>query len=395
MSSSESSTASLPEPTREGGLPSASVRQSGFAPRASRAEERALTSRCERPRSFLGLAQLPTPVARAPWLDGPRASVWIKRDDLSCDLYGGGKVRKLEWLLASAQFDNDLPVISVGGVGSHHLLSLALHFARSGRRLHALTFPQRLTRHVRQNLAALVSLGTRLWHVPSRAELPLAYLACRSLSAGRRALWMDAGGSSAVGSLGFVSAGLELAEQVARCELPQPERIFVPGGSGGTPAGLILGLALGGLSTVVHVVSSVEPWLLNAWSLRYKMAQVHAELRRLGVSALSSARDLCKAGGVSFVLDHTQLGDGYGEPTEIAECSVGMAARRGIALETTYSGKCLAALQLHVARFTTSGPVLFWNTNAAQDLSSLIEPGWEAEAEAAGVRLTALTGEDP
>jgi len=395
MNRREASATSVQEFAPETGLPAASLRQSGFAPREKSAEDRALTRLCERPRQFLELAQLPTPVARAPWLDGPRAHVWIKRDELSCELYGGGKVRKLEWLLGSQQYDNDFPVISVGGIGSHHLLALALHFARSGRRLHALTFPQRLTTHVRQNLAALVSLGTRFWHVPSRVELPLAYLSCRSLSAGRNALWMDAGGSSAVGSLGFVSAGLELAEQVASGQLPQPTRIFVPGGTGGTPAGLILGLALARLSTVVHVVSSVEPWLLNTWTLRHKMMQIHAELRRLGVSARSSARELCKLANVRFVLDHAQLGAGYGEPTEVAQCSVGMAASRGIALETTYSGKCLAALQLHVARDTTQGPVLFWNTNAARDLTQLIKPGWEVEAEATGIRLTTPAAAGP
>ncbi|HWZ90930.1 MAG TPA: hypothetical protein VNW92_18845, partial [Polyangiaceae bacterium] len=192
---------SMQELASESGPPPASLRESGFAPRERKAADRGLTRLCERPRSFLELAQLPTPVVRAQWLDGPKAPVWIKRDELSCDLYGGGKVRKLEWLLGSKQYDNDLPVISVGGIGSHHLLALALHFARSGRRLHALTFPQRLTAHVRRNLGVLVSLGTRLWHVSSRAELPVAYLACRSVSAGRNALWMDAGGSSAVGSL--------------------------------------------------------------------------------------------------------------------------------------------------------------------------------------------------
>jgi hypothetical protein len=57
-----------------------------------------------RPPARLALADLPTPVERAPWLDGAGVEVWIKRDDRTSGLYGGGKVRKLEWLLASDKY---------------------------------------------------------------------------------------------------------------------------------------------------------------------------------------------------------------------------------------------------------------------------------------------------
>ena len=57
----------------------------------------------------LVLASLPTPVEALPWIEG--GSVWIKRDDQSSSLYGGGKVRKLEWILG----DGDRrPVLSLG-----------------------------------------------------------------------------------------------------------------------------------------------------------------------------------------------------------------------------------------------------------------------------------------
>ncbi len=111
-----------------------------------------------RPPPCLCLADLPTPVEPAPWID-PSAEVWVKRDDHSSDLYGGGKVRKFEWLLASAPFAGDGPVLSVGGIGSNHLVSLALFLRRFGRPLHALTFEQVVTPHVRDNLATIASLG--------------------------------------------------------------------------------------------------------------------------------------------------------------------------------------------------------------------------------------------
>jgi D-cysteine desulfhydrase len=349
---------------------------------AKETSKRPLTRLLARPARCIELARLPTPVEPAPWLGN---QAWIKRDDGTSDLYGGGKVRKLEWLLGSAEYSHPGAVVSVGAVGSHHLVALGLFLAKSGRQLHALTFPQMMTPHVRENLAVLVSIGTRFWHVPSRAHLPLAYLKYRSALGAQRGTWMDAGGSSARGSLGFVSAGLELAEQVQKGEIPHPRRIFVTGGSGGTPAGLIIGLSLAGLPTVVHVTSAVERWLLNPWLLQRKMQQIVNELRALGVPLPGTAAELCASAGVRWEVDHSQLGGGYGQSTVHAERAVELAGRSGVALETTYTGKCIAALRKHTGQQSTRDePILFWNTQANTDLLRFAQAGWEERAHAAG-----------
>ena len=57
---------------------------------------------------------------------------------------------------------------------------------------------------------------------------------------------LDPGGATALGALGYVSAGLELAQQIARHELPVPRRVIVGVGSTCTSAGLLVGLALAG-----------------------------------------------------------------------------------------------------------------------------------------------------
>src|SRR6185436_10411900 len=95
-----------------------------------------LWPRLARPPARFAWARLPTAVERAAWLDVAGARVWIKRDDASSDRYGGGKVRKLQWVLANPPYDGDAPIVSVGGTGSHHLLALALHLQPLGRELH-------------------------------------------------------------------------------------------------------------------------------------------------------------------------------------------------------------------------------------------------------------------
>ncbi|HEX3346454.1 MAG TPA: pyridoxal-phosphate dependent enzyme, partial [Polyangiaceae bacterium] len=66
------------------------------------------------------LGHYPTPVQRVERLSAPGSELWIKRDDRTGDVYGGNKVRKLEWLLADARDRGAKRVVTVGAAGSHH-----------------------------------------------------------------------------------------------------------------------------------------------------------------------------------------------------------------------------------------------------------------------------------
>lgn len=342
----------------------------------------ALEARLARPPARVRWASLPTPVERASWLDSDAAQVWIKRDDATSSIYGGGKVRKLEWVLANPPYDDDRPVLSVGGIGSHHLLALALFLREQGRGLHALTFTQTKTEHVRTNLATLVSLGAELWNVQSRVALPWAWLGYRIWRRPEIAgQYMSAGASTALGCFGFVEAGLELAAQIEAGMLPQPKALFVTCGSAGTAAGLVLGLALAGVSTHLHLVSSVESWAFNRFLFRAKVNAAFAALRAAGLDDdASSASALLERAGVQWSIDHSAVGGGYGVPTPEGEAAVGRARDHGLALETTYTAKCLAVLGRVLGERTVTGPVLFWNTHGGNDLRKHIEPGWESRS---------------
>ena len=334
-----------------------------------------------RPPARLMLADLPTPVQRAPWLDTPAAEVWIKRDDQTSALYGGGKVRKLEWLLASPRYAGDGPIVSLGGVGSHHLLALALFLRTQGREAHALTFDQVFTPHVRATLAGLASTGARVWSVESRVGLPWAWHGYHLWARpGRKGVWMPAGGSSGVGGLGFVEAGLELGRQIDEGLIPRPTAIYMTGGSAASSAGLVLGLGLAGVSTHLKVVSAVEPVLLGPRSWSRMVSKIWTELIAAGLHrelAAEGWQGLLRRASVTWSIDHSQLGGGYAVPTAAGERSVALAGAHGHVLETTYTGKCVATLQADLAD-GRAGPVLLWNTHAGTDLATLAVPGWES-----------------
>jgi len=77
-----------------------------------------------------GIAVLPTPLEplAAPWLERePLGEVFVKRDDLTSGVYGGNKVRKLDFLLGDAVTQGATSVLTFGAYGSNHALATAVH----------------------------------------------------------------------------------------------------------------------------------------------------------------------------------------------------------------------------------------------------------------------------
>jgi D-cysteine desulfhydrase len=339
-----------------------------------------LAPRLARPPAQLALAALPTPIERAAWLDGAHSEVWIKRDDRTSEIYGGGKVRKLRWALANAPYAGDAPIVSMGGTGSHHLVALALFLDAMGRELHGLVFVQPWTPHVVANFAVLVSKRVKLWTSATRVGLPLSWIAYRSWRRpARMGVEMGPGASTPLGCFGFVEAGLELADQIERGEMPAPDDIYVAAGSAGTAAGLAIGLGLAGVRTRLHLVSSVERWAFNQFLLERKIAATWSALRHHGLlDAPRHVSDVIE--GIDLAIDHAEVGDGYGVPTPAGIHEVARAREHGLALETTYTGKCVAALRRDDADAHHARTVLFWNTHGANDLSRHIDPDWRSKS---------------
>ncbi|MBW2732540.1 MAG: pyridoxal-phosphate dependent enzyme [Deltaproteobacteria bacterium] len=328
----------------------------------------------------VALGEWPTPVQRAPRL-GRHLGVdlWIKRDDLSALRYGGNKVRKLELLLAAAETAKARRLLTLGGIGSNHIVATALHGRERGFACTAIVVRQPLTPDVRKNLAAIHALGVELCPCKGRERVPLALLSARHRLEG--SYLIEAGGSSPLGTVGYTVAAFELAEQVRRGELPPPDEIIVPLGSGGTVAGLVLGLGMAGLRTRVVAVRVVDRLLCNHALTLLLMARTATLLRQLHQPLHPPA---------ALAVEHRFAGRHYGDPTSQARqaCQIAMELE-GLDLETCYGGKAMAALLkrygprssllagAHSAPATSGRNrlrrVLFWHTYAGHQASELIE----------------------
>ena len=275
-----------------------------------------------------------------------------KRDDLTTPTFGGNKARALELLLAGVA-PGDL-LVTVGSSGSTHALAVALFGERLGARTRVFTWPQE-----EHDVSHATSTRLRMAAQVTASRTPVTAMLRASvlrLTGGRRVRWIPAGGSSALGALGHANAAVELADQLARTSARAPDTLVVPLGSGGTAAGLMVGLALAGLPTRVVGVRVVP--------------RVVANRRRVMRLARAAAARFSELAGVAapeidyerLVVEQAQYGGAYARETDASRAALALVrAAGGPSLEGTYSAKALAAA-LARARTTPDERILFWLT---------------------------------
>ncbi len=315
--------------------------------------------------AWIPLGNLPTSVQRLERTG--RGNIWIKRDDRSSEVYGGNKVRKLEFILADALRRGKRHVVTMGGIGTNHGLATAVFCQRLGLGCTLLLFDQPLTSYVRQNLLLFGSFKARLVYTRTILKTGLAFYTTARLMY-PRAYFLYAGGSSPVGTLGFVNAAFELRQQVADGLLPCPHTIFCPLGSNGTLAGLALGTALAGIDTEVVGVrvtaSHLGPLpMATPETVLALMRRTHALMRKndAGVPTLELR--------APRVLD-AYFGRAYGDPTsEGLRALKELEHREGIRLDPTYTSKTFAA----VLDSEGKAPILYWHTYNSADLTPLLK----------------------
>jgi D-cysteine desulfhydrase len=304
---------------------------------------------------WLRIGDYPTPVEP---LDLGRADIFIKRDDLTAPLYGGNKVRKLEFLLAAAKARGAKRLITIGAAGSHHALATTIYGKQLGFDITLVLFPQPLTTHVRDILLQDVAHGAELRFTRRMETVPTALFATMLRYRRERAVVIPPGGSDAVGTLGYVNAALELVEQIKAGLLPQPASIVVAAGTCGTAAGMALGFALANVFIRIIAVRITSRIVTNERVLLRLIRGAEDRLRRAGGPSGNADRAFGQ-----IELRHEQLGRGYGIATEEAEAATTILASIGIDVDQTYTAKAAAALLAESAR--APGPVLFWQTLSA------------------------------
>lgn len=313
--------------------------------------------------SKMAIADLPTPVTTVQFqtTQGAR-QLAIKHDDVSGAHYGGNKIRKLEYIFQRARERKARRVATFGAVGSNHALATAIMARQCGFGCTCFLVPQKRTPNVPRTLNMHRNVGTEL--VPfGRTVDPLTTL--RRYLHGRQSWVIPMGGSSWLGAVGFVNAGLELAQQIESGAIIAPARVYIANGTMGSCVGLALGLALAELPTELHAVRVVDARFGNPASFQRLLRKTVMMLHRLDCSFPSDLADRTR-----ICWRDEFLAGGYAATDEVTDRAVSIGqSELGLTIETTYTGKAMAALLHDLALPEYSGEgYLFWNTYNSRPL---------------------------
>jgi D-cysteine desulfhydrase len=279
-------------------------------------------------------ARLPTPVEPMTRM-GQKLGVplLVKRDDLTGSALSGNKIRKLEFLLAEARAQGCDTVVTCGGEQSNHCRATAIAATQLGLRSYLLLRTDDPTRPpaVEANILLDKLVGAEVRWVSRdeykrRADV-FQEVAKELRTRGQKPYLIPEGGSNALGAWGYVKCVEELSKELP----PGPATLVYAAGSGGTGAGLILGVKLLGLdwrvvgvnvcddaAYFVDAIGTIVEQAIDRWKLGIRFDRKEIEIRdgydgigyaKSRPEELATLRDVARAEGI--VLDPVYTGKAF------------------------------------------------------------------------------------
>lgn len=295
--------------------------------------------------------------------------VWIKREDLMPVGLGGNKTRGLEFLVGAALAEGADTLVTAGRRWSNHCRLAAAAAARAGLAAHLVyAGPPPATPGPGQLMSELLGATIHFTEAPGRAaiEALLERVAAELRAAGRRPYLIAPGGAAMPGAIGQALAGIELADQLAERGL-RPDLLAVATATGGTQAGVLVGLRIAGLSTRVAgfaVSGPAAPLGATVESLAREMAG------RSGLAAARARRGEPLDWAAEVNVDESQLGAGYGHRSAAADQAAALLARtEGILADPIFTARALAGLVALAREGRLAGlTAVFWYGGGATGL---------------------------
>ena len=330
--------------------------------------------------TYISLGDFPTPIKKCEELGKflGHQNIFIKRDDLSGKkllngkhLFGGNKIRKLEFLIADALNKQANTVITYGCAGSNHALATVICANQCGLKTILMLKPQPNSNIVQNNLLLDLYYGAQIYFFPDNQSRDLATQ--KIVENNKQIYFIPTGGSVPLGIIGFVNGILELNEQIRSGQINEPDFIYVALGTCGTVTGILLGLRVLNLKTKVIAVS-IEPEELSG-ELMEKTKKLFNETNKL-LNSFDNTFPIFEFPKDQLIINKNFCGKEYGLFTEEGlEAIELLKSYENIILDATYTAKAMAAMIYDIKnnKIKKSETVLFWNSYCGIDFSDLVK----------------------
>lgn len=304
----------------------------------------------------LNLAHAPTPfypLRRLSRLWG--GEIWVKRDDLTGLELSGNKVRKLEFLLAQAIERGADTIITCGGIQSNHCRATTFACARLGLKV-VLLLRGDLPDLADGNYYLDLLGGAQVFPITPddyyhRLAESLEEVAQKVRERGGKPYIIPEGGSNALGAWGYVEALRELHSQCRQSGV-EPQTIVIPASSGGTYAGLFVGIRREGWGVKVYSAAVSDP----TDETRKRISHILDEMNTTFNLNLHFRRE-------DILVDDQFIGEGYAKASSQDLQVIGEVARtEGVVLDPVYTAKAARMLKERLREGKIATPVVFWHT---------------------------------
>lgn len=309
----------------------------------------------------LKLANLPTPLEQAPKLAAHLGleSLLIKRDDLTGLAMGGNKARKLEFELAHVAAAGYDTIITVGGQQSNHARMTAAAARKLGMDIKLVLGGADFS-ELKGNLLLDTLFGAEIRYINGSDDdddLERLQLAWREEleAAGKKPYALPLGGSTPRGTMGYVLAMQELALQLDDDKV----QIFLPVGSCGTLAGVVLGAAI--------FFPNAEIYGISVSRTRENIISRTVELAKATARLMKQPETLAEKQFFVYDCYHEE----YAKHIKIArDAADECALLEGLIVDQIYTGKAMAGL-FDLARkgvLKRDLPVIFFHTGGMPEI---------------------------
>ena len=273
----------------------------------------------------------------------------MKRDDLTGVELSGNKVRKLEYLLGDAKNKKAEYIFTCGGEQSNHARATVFAAAQLGFKSRIFLWG-RERKSAEGNLFMNKFLNTEIVYLDKKQYWNVSDIMAaekRKLEKKRIKVYtIPEGGSSALGIWGYIDFANELKKQA---DLKSFNAVLTAAGSGGTAAGLLIGLKLLGINKKIFAVNV----LYSKHQIEEKIVNLVEDcLKKFNIKKKINLNDL-------EILDGYSL-EGYKNiDKEKIDLIREFARSTGIILDPAYTGKAFFAFNKLFLKGKKNCTVLF------------------------------------
>lgn len=329
---------------------------------------------------YISFASLPTPIIHCANISEKyNCNVYVKDDGqtgLELDnqkLFGGNKVRKLEFLLADVIARGYKSLVTTGCAESNHALATIVYANLLKLYGIAMLKPQHPTPMAKRNLGLQLKYASEI-HFDNNSAKRMAHivdLCCERAAQGDVPYVIPNGGSTPVGVCGYVNAMFELDRQIRNWHMPMPSVIVAPIGSTGTAAGMLLGASLLNLDTHIKFIA-VEPEEFPG-EFQQRLELLYTQTNQL-LHERAGIVPLVPFDTSRFTIDLGHAGAEYALFTQEGVQAMNEFNREeAILLDGVYSGKAASGLLTDLQAGKLAGQtVLFWNTFCSDSFEQVI-----------------------